>query len=130
MNLVKQVEGKLVLVATVMFFKTEAEKWGEVGGTTILELPPIHTRLCLKIFLPFFHLEGDIGGSIGSNVVVEDKIKHHLKDLPIDSKQTVEFHNHYCNGLETSFMYTFNYLTVVKVKLAGSAFHFIMVSLY
>ena len=52
---------------------------------------------------------------IGSNVVMEGKIKHQLKDLPIDKNQTVGYQSHYCNGLETLFRNTLNYLTVVKV---------------
>ena len=36
--------------------------------------------------------------SIGSNVVMEGKIKHQLKDLPIGKNQTVGYQTYHCNG--------------------------------
>lgn len=56
MNLVRGVDGKLVLIATVMFFQQGSKKKKSGGGegrATFLELPPIHTRLGLKIFFAF-----------------------------------------------------------------------------
>lgn len=52
-------DGKFVLIATVMFIQQARGKKVEGGGNSIISRTPIHTRLRLKIALPFSPLGGD-----------------------------------------------------------------------